>query len=188
MPKKNLSPERINNTINLLQVFYGLLVQCDNKNLTYCLFKHLEFVLPFKFEQIIPWGHSTEHFSLAKNQQLQPRTHRHRLFCRCLWSPLAGLPISWWWCHDPKLTQQHLNWNTTREKTNVRMEERNTQKARWKNVNGRKQTSLSGLQAYCEMIKYKKKGWNETQYKTINYHRKLCFCRAAEKEIQFHKN
>lgn len=109
---KNLSTWTINNIINLLQVFYGHLVQCDNKNRTYCLFKPLEFVLPFKI-----WANYSlrQHFFCQEAAAANHDTQAPPL-CRCLWSALTSLSISWWWCHDPKVTQQHLNWNRTREK------------------------------------------------------------------------
>lgn len=67
---KNLSTWTINNIINLLQVFYGHLVQCDNKNRTYCLFKPLEFVLPFKI-----WANYSlrQHFFLPRSSSCKPR-------------------------------------------------------------------------------------------------------------------
>lgn len=106
---RNLSTWTINNTISLLQVFYSHLVQCDNKNLTYCLFKPFEFVLPFNIwaNYSLRQLHST--ICLPRSSSYKPQHTGTTLFCRCLWSLLASSSISWWWCHDPKLTQQHFN-------------------------------------------------------------------------------
>lgn len=68
---ENLSTWTINNS---MQVFYGHLVQCDNKNLTYCLFKPREFVLPFNIwaNYSLRQLHSTI-FILPRTSSCKPR-------------------------------------------------------------------------------------------------------------------
>lgn len=111
---------------NLLQVFYGHLVQCNNKNLTCCPFRPREFVLPFNIwaNYSLKQLHSTFFFS--------PRTSR----CKPQHTapPLLSLPAVT--VHQPPHLMMMMSWpqadsataQLEQEKNIVRMQEEKAKK------------------------------------------------------------
>lgn len=91
--QKNLSTWTVNNTVNVLQVFYGHLVQRDDKNLT-APFKPLEFVLPFNIRANYSLRPLRSTMFFCQEPAAANHDTQHHLFCRCLWSPLTRRPIS----------------------------------------------------------------------------------------------
>ncbi len=129
--QKTSAPGRLTALWTSCRCFMVIWCNATIKNLTYCLFKPREFVLPFNIwaNYSLRQLHST--ISFAKDQQLQTTTQAPPLLSLPV---VTSLPIPWWWCHDPRLTQQDLGWNRTREKTLLGCRN-TTQETRRMNVN-----------------------------------------------------
>lgn len=101
--RETSTPARLTAPPASCRCFMVIWCNVTNRRITYWLLKPLEFVLPFNIwpNYSLRQIHGAAPF--ARNQQLQTRT-----LVLPPWSTLTSLLFTWWWCHDLRVTQQHL--------------------------------------------------------------------------------